>query len=334
MHRSTQKRGSIWCAFRSSPLTTAARPKTMIEMRILGLLRPAQSRERRWHSPSSLRSIRLLRLLIFALLATGLDASAEEVRIVRDLPYRLANEPNDYAKSRCKLDLYLPASGTEFPCVVWFHGGGLESGGKDSERQWGSSLAKAGIAMAAVDYRLSPKVQYPVYIQDAAAAVAWVHTHIAQYGGEPRSVFVSGHSAGGYLAAMVAIDKRWLTAAGIDTDLLAGTLPVSGQMITHSTVRKERGIPRSTEIVDEAAPLTHVRPGAPPMLLITGDHDLAERSDENRRMHEALAKTGCDTSRFREFKDRDHGSIKDRMLNQDDPARIAFVAFIMQHRMR
>ena len=123
---------------------------------------------------------------------------------------------------------------------------------------------------------------------------------------------------------MLTIDKRWLAAAGMDANLLAGAIPVSGQMITHSTVRKERGIPRSTEVIDDAAPLSHIRPDIPPMLFITGDHDMPGRSDENRRTHQAIIQAGCKTSRFQEF--------KNRMLNEDDPARVAFIAFITQHR--
>lgn len=275
-----------------------------------------------------------MRPCLLILLAAVLAAADAEVRIVRNLSYRPATEADEYARSRCKLDLFLPTTTKGFPCVVWFHGGGLETGGKGGEGKWGPSLARAGIALAAVDYRMSPKVTYPVYVQDAAAAVAWVHAHIAEHGGDPRAVFVSGHSAGGYLTGMVTLDKRWLAAAGMDANLLAGALPVSGQMITHSTVRKERGIPRSTEVVDEAAPLTYTRADAPPMLLITGDHDMEKRSDENRRVQEALVKAGCASARFQEFKDRDHGSIKNRMLDADDPARLAFIAFIEQHRRR
>jgi acetyl esterase/lipase len=268
----------------------------------------------------------------FFLLAQAVAAAEGGVRVVKDLPYRSAQEPDALARSRCLLDLYLPAAGPGFPCVVWFHGGGLESGSKAGERAWGESLARAGIALAAVNYRLSPQVRYPAYVEDAAAAVAWVHAHIAEHGGDARSVFVGGHSAGGYLTGMVALDKRWLAALGVDANVLAGAIPVSGQMITHSTVRKERGIPRSTEVVDAAAPLSHVRADAPPMLLITGDRDMEGRSAENRRLHEALVQAGCVRVRFQEFPDRDHGSIKTRMLDADDPARQALLAFIWQHR--
>jgi acetyl esterase/lipase len=266
-------------------------------------------------------------LLTIATLSTA-TSGEDTVRVLRDLAYRPADTSDAYARTRCTLDLYLPAQGKDFPCVVWFHGGGIETGGKSGERKWGPELARQGIAMATVDYRLSPQATYPSYIEDCAAATAWVLQHIAEHGGDPAQVYVSGHSAGGYLAAMVALDRQWLAAAGADADKLAGAIPISGQMITHSTVRKERGIPRSTEVVDHAAPLTHARADAVPMLLITGDHDMAGRSDENRRLHDALVRLGNQRSRFVEYPDRDHGSIKTRMMEADDPARLAFIAFI------
>jgi acetyl esterase/lipase len=277
-----------------------------------------------------------MRLAFLPLLALAALVSAADpgVRIVTDLAYRPADEKDEYARVRCRLDLYLPVDAKDFPCVVWFHGGGLEEGGRQGERRWGTSLAQAGIALAAVDYRLSPKAAYPAYIQDAAASVAWVHAHIAEHGGDPRQVFVGGHSAGGYLTAMVTLDKQWLAAAGLDANLLAGAFPVSGQMVTHYTVAKERGIPRTTEVVDQAAPLSHARADALPMLLISGDKDMAGRTDQNRRMHEALVQAGCTVSRYEEFKDRDHGSIRNRMTEADDPARLAFLAFIVRYGKR
>lgn len=270
-------------------------------------------------------------LAAWLLIAACGSAGEPEVRVVRDVSYRAETEKDDYARQRCKLDLYLPAEKKDFPCVVWFHGGALETGSRNGEKAWGSSLARAGVGFAAVDYRLSPQAQYPAYIDDAAAAVAWVQKNIGRHGGDPAKVFVSGHSAGGYLTAMVTLDKRYLAAHSADANALAGAIPVSGQMITHSTVRKERGIPRSTEVVDQAAPLSHAQADAPPILLIVGDRDMAGRSDENRRMHEALVKAGHKAAQFVEFADRDHGSIKTRMLDADDPARKAFLEFIERH---
>ena len=159
---------------------------------------------------------------------------------------------------------------TGFATVVWFHGGGLTGGNRSVPQQ----LKEQGLAVAAVGYRLHPQAKCPDYIEDAAAGVAWVFKHIEQYGGDPKRIFVSGHSAGGYLTAMVGLDKRWLARYGIDADRIAGLIPLSGQAITHFTVRSERGIPKTQPIIDELAPLYHVRPDAPPLVLILGDREL------------------------------------------------------------
>jgi len=135
-------------------------------------------------------------------------------------------------------------------------------------------LKEKGIAVVAANYRLSPRAKSPAYIEDAAAAVAWTFHNIGKYGGSAKRIFVSGHSAGGYLAAMVGLDRRWLAVHQIDANSLAGLIPCSGQAITHFTIRAERGIGDKQPVVDDLAPLYHVRKDAPPMLLITGDREL------------------------------------------------------------
>jgi len=130
------------------------------------------------------------------------------------------------------------------------------------------------IGIIAVKYRLYPKIKCPVYIEDAAASVAWVFKNIESFGGDTSLIFVSGHSAGGYLTSMVGLDKKWLQAHQIDANQIAGLIPFSGHTITHFTVRKERGIEGTQPIIDEFAPLYHVRFDASPLLLITGDREL------------------------------------------------------------
>ena len=86
------------------------------------------------------------------------------------------------------------------------------------------------------------QVKKSVYIEDAAAAVAWVFQNIETHGGDPRQIFVSGHSAGGYLASMVGLDKRWLAAHNVDANRIAGLIPFSGHTITHFTPREKRAL--------------------------------------------------------------------------------------------
>jgi acetyl esterase/lipase len=120
-----------------------------------------------------------------------------------------------------------------------------------------------GYAVIGVGYRLSPKVKAPAYIEDAAAAVAWVFGHIPDYGGNPNLIFVAGHSAGGYLGMMLTLDKKYLNKYHIDANRIAALIPFSGQAITHFTVRQERGIKDTQPLIDEFAPLYFVRPDAP-----------------------------------------------------------------------
>ena len=195
-----------------------------------------------------------------------------------------------YIQSRCKLDIYFPANKNSFPTVIWFHGGGLKAGNKYLPEK----LKAQGIAVIAVNYRLYPKAKSPSYIEDAAAAVAWTLNNIEAFGGDPELVFLSGHSAGGYLTSMVGLDKRWLKKHDLDANQLAGLIPFSGHTITHMTVREERGIPYTQAVIDELAPVFHVRKDAPPLLLITGDRNLEMkgRYEENAYLASMMKATG------------------------------------------
>jgi acetyl esterase/lipase len=175
-----------------------------------------------------------------------------------------------YLQERCVLDIYYPKNKKGFATIVWFHGGGLTGGEKEIPK----ALQEKGIAIIGVNYRLYPKIKAPVYIDDSAAAVAWVFKNIEKYGGDPTKIFVSGHSAGGYLTSMVGLDTSYLKVHDIDANDIAGLIPFSGHAITHFTVRKERGIGGTQPIIDDLAPLFHVRSDAPPYLMITGDREL------------------------------------------------------------
>lgn len=228
-----------------------------------------------------------------------------------DVLYR-TGELTEYAGERCRLDLYRPTTIQNFATVVWFHGGGIVSG----ERFIPDRLKGQGIAIAAANYRLSPKVQSPVYVEDAAAAVAWVMKNIERFGGDPTRVYVSGHSAGGYLASMVGLDKRYLDAHDLDANDLAGLIPFSGHTITHFTVRMERGIEGTKPIVDEMAPLFFVRRDAPPLLMITGDRDLEllGRYEENAYMWRMMQVVGHKQTELMELDGFDHGQMVEPAL--------------------
>jgi acetyl esterase/lipase len=273
------------------------------------------------------RLVRLLAILAF----TGLEAG--ELRTLRDIAYKddvISQTP--YEQERCKLDLTLPADAKGFPTYVWFYGGGLKNGGKDLNSEYcaeiRASLARAGVAVVTPDYRLSPKVKYPAYVDDAAAAFAWTVKHIAAHGGDPRKVFIGGHSAGGYLALLVGMDPERLKPHGLTLGSVAGIAQVSGQVFNHYTVRDERGQARYGITSDEAAPAFHIRKSLPPILTIYAQNDMLSRAEENMFFVTTLKAAGHTENYSLRVDDRDHGTVGHNLRNDDDPARLAILNFI------
>ncbi len=247
-------------------------------------------------------------ILFLLTLLISLSGRGQELKETThsNIPYYPEEKRNadPYLRERCVLDLTYPTTGNGFPTIVWFHGGGLTGG----EKFIPGELRGKGSAIVAVNYRLHPQVNAVEAIRDAAAAIAWVFGHITEYGGDTALIFIAGHSAGGYLAAMTGLDKRWLGVHGIDANRIAGIIPFSGHTITHMTIRKERGIPDFRPVVDSLAPLYHVRPDAPPLLLITGDRELEMlgRYEENAYLMRMMKVAGHQETRLLELDGYDH----------------------------
>lgn len=220
-----------------------------------------------------------------------------------------ADARDEYQQQRCKLDVYYPKGSKGYATVVWFHGGGLTAG-----ERYVPNLRRQGIALVAVSYRLAPKVQTPGFIEDSAASVAWVLKNIERYGGDPHKVFVAGHSAGAYLASMIAMDPRWLAAQHASNRQLAGAIAVSGQMTTHFTIKKLRGDPgpELRPIIDEYAPLYHAAKDLPPICLIVGGRaiEFKSRVEENELMAVTLRNLGHGAVEFYEMAGLDHGTVE------------------------
>ena len=262
-------------------------------------------------------------LLISTTIATPASSqTATQVKVEYEtdlnIAYRTGEKLTDYANERCRLDVYHPKT-KGFATVVWFHGGGLKGG----NRSVPGGLKNKGLAVVPVNYRLYPKVKAPTYIEDAAASIAWVFRNIDKYGGDPDKIYVSGHSAGGYLTSMVGFDKRWLAKHSIDADRIAGLIPYSGHTITHFTVRAERGIDGKQPIIDDMAPLFHVRKDAPPTLFVTGDRDLEMlgRYEENAYMWRMLKVVEHPDVELHELDGYNHG----QMANPAHPLLVRFI---------
>lgn len=232
---------------------------------------------------------------------------SQNYALKENVSYIKENEQDSYRKERCKLDIYYPTDKTDYVTIVWFHGGGLEGG----EKGIPSELKEKGVAVVAVNYRLNPIAKNPAYTEDAAESVAWVFNNISSFKGNPDKIFVSGHSAGGYLALMIGLDKSYLAKYNIDADKIKGLIPISGQTNTHYTIKKERGLPFDIPYIDEYAPIAHARKDAPPILLVTGDRnmELAARYEENAHLDAILRAVGHKDVTLYKLEGFDHGGV-------------------------
>ncbi len=189
---------------------------------------------------------------------------------------------------RQRLDVYQPSAKTAAaPLIVFFYGGNWTNGERADYRFVGEALASRGIVALVADYRLSPAARYPAFVQDSARAVRWAFDHAAEYGADARRVFVMGHSAGAYNAAMVALDGRWLAAEGLSPARLAGWIGLAGPY-DFLPIRDPRvqvafdwpGTPASSQ------PLAHASAASPPALLLAPAQD---RVVDPRRSTVAMA---------------------------------------------
>ncbi|MDB5800973.1 MAG: Esterase/lipase/thioesterase [Rhodocyclales bacterium] len=212
-----------------------------------------------------------------------------------DLPY--GESP------RLKLDVYVPEKAeTPAPVVVFFYGGNWRSGERGEYRFLAASLATRGILVVVPDYRLYPEVEYPAFLQDSAHAVAWTLREVVKYGGDPHRVFVMGHSAGAYNAAMMAYDPRWLAAEKLSPTALAGFIGLAGP---YNFLPIES--PDTKPVFDwpntqpSTQPITHVTAAAPHALMIAPGKDKVVDPEQNtERMAEQLRKNniGVEVKRY------------------------------------
>ena len=176
---------------------------------------------------------------------------------------------------RQKVDVYQPARAVANPpMVVFFYGGSWSFGDRADYRFVGEALASQGIVAVIADYRLSPQVRYPVFVQDSASAMRWAFDHAAEYGVSASRIFVMGHSAGAYNAAMLALDKRWLEAVNLSPPQLAGWIGLAGPYDFLPIGDPKTQVAFSwPDTPADSQPLFHASRASPPALLLAPVND-------------------------------------------------------------
>lgn len=202
------------------------------------------------------------------------------------------------------LDLYLPEvpEGTRIPLLIYFHGGGLESGTKSDGRGMYLELAAKGLAIMTANYRMYPDVGFPAFIKDAAKAVRYGCNHISEYA-NCSAIWIGGISAGGYLSMMLHFNKHFLNHYGVDESTIAGYIFDAGQPTVHFNVLRERGLDTGAVRVDEAAPIFYlIEPYVANLqqrfLVISAENDIPGRKEQNELLIRTMETHGYESAQI------------------------------------
>ncbi len=281
-----------------------------------------------------------MKRLTYLLVAFAFVTSAQAENVKRNIPYA---EP---ANERQMLDVYAPENAKNLPVIFWIHGGGWQAGDKASVHAKPKAFTDRGYVFVSTNYRLLPNVDMETIVRDVAKSIHWVHDHIAEYGGDPNRLIVTGHSAGAQLAALICTDDRYLKAEGLSLAIIKGCIPVDGDtydvplMIeTGAARRKALGQPdpkfghyekfgsdpvkhRNFSAVNHVARDKGISPF---LLLYVADHP--DTSAQAKRLASVLSEAGIDAKLFG-AKDSEHSKINENLGQPDDPATKAMFEFV------
>ena len=249
---------------------------------------------------------------------------SSDVKVEKGLTYRAGPEES---ADKLKLDLYLPKDKTNAPVFFFIHGGAWRTGDRSYYLPLGNRYAKEGFLTVAPSYRLAPKHPYPAQLQDTAAALAWTVRHIAEYGGDTNRIFVGGHSAGGHLAALLALDERALAAHQLSPKVIRGVLAFSGVYNLTAGEGLESVFGKAVAGRRAAAPLTYVRAGAPPFLVTYCEWDYFSLPAQAKEFHGALRQAG-NRSELVYVPQESHISEMVSVTREQDPTVAAALRFI------
>lgn len=212
--------------------------------------------------------------------------------------------PGDYARdsdvaygplARQRLDAYRPAKpDARATAVIFFYGGGWRSGAKAQYRFVAQSLTRRGLTVVIADYRLHPEVQFPAFVEDGALALRWVRDNAARLGVDPQRIFLVGHSAGAHIAALLALDGRYLAALAMRPADIAGVVGIAGPYdFLPLTAPRLRAVFAAAADLAPTQPITYASAAAPPMLLVHGLEDRTVHPANSQRLAARLTAAGA-----------------------------------------
>src|SRR5262245_16217887 len=300
----------------------------------------SRSRSRRlFKQPSPIRAM-IMRLVptLLAVLLVAADARAQDVK--RDIRYV------DKGHERQVLDVYSPKDAKNLPVVFWIHGGGWQSGDKNDVQIKPKVFTEKGFVFVSIDYRLLPAVEMGDIVRDVAKAFRWTYDHVGEYGGDPKRLFVMGHSAGAQLAALICTDDRYLKAEKMSLDVIKGCVLVDGDtfdvpaiIATAETRGEGHGRPpakfghrdkvgNDPEKHKDFSAVTHVAKGKgiPPFLIlhVAGHPDVTAQA---QRLGNVLKEAGIPVTVFG-ARETTHMKINADLGKPDDPTTKALFEFL------
>lgn len=266
----------------------------------------------------------------------ALPLHSAEMKVHRGLAYTEAKS------ERQTLDVYAPNEGKNHPVIVWIHGGGWRMGDKAGVQKKPQAFVDQGCVFISTNYRFVPAVTVKEMTGDIAKAIRWAHDHAKEYGGDPDSIYVMGHSAGAHLAALVCTDDRYLKAEGLSLKILKGCVPVDvsvydipkrlkdGGSAPLATFKTIFGDKEETQL--DLSPVSHVAKGKniPPFLIL----HVASRPDtkaQSQWFADKLKDAGV-TVTVHAAEGKTHGTINSELgLPEDKPTK-ALLEFLKQTR--
>jgi arylformamidase len=268
---------------------------------------------------------------IIAVLLVASPVLAAEAKVRRDVPYAEGAGP------RQTLDIYAPATGEHHPIVFWIHGGGWMQGDKADVKAKPQAFVDKGFVFVSTNYRVFPDVSIKEIAQDVAKAIRWTHDHAQEFGGDPDTLLVMGHSAGAQLAALVSTDDSLLKAEGLPLSIIKGCVPVDGDTydvpLQIATVEQKRADRYKWKFGDEKSqanlsPVTHVESGKGiPKFLILHVAGHPETGGQSQRLVKALEQAGISAKAY-PAANSEHDKLNDGLGVPDDQPTQALWEFV------